>query len=105
MIKFLHEIGIDIALMIAGLSGGLVSLRKDEKLTMWQKIFTVISGGLIATYLTPIIVPLIEKLIGENSNIAYGAGFVIGYMGLKSIEYVISNVFTKNKKNENNGIN
>lgn len=100
-IKFLQELGIDFALLIAGLSGGLVSLRKDEKLTLWQKVLTVLSGGFIATYLTPIVVPLIEKVVGENNSIEYGVGFVVGYMGLKSIEFVISK-FVKMNKDEIN---
>lgn len=104
IIDFLKNIGIDIAILIAGLSGGLVSLRKDEKLSMWQKILTVASGGLIATYLTPILVPLAEKIVGENSNIEYGMGFVVGYMGLKSIEFVISK-FVKSENDENNSSN
>lgn len=103
MLKFLQEIGIDIAILIAGLSGGLVSLRKDEKLSTKQKILTVLSGGLIATYLTPIFLRLAEKLIGTDTKIEYGLAFVIGYMGLKAIELLITKLF-KQKDNESNGI-
>lgn len=99
VINFLREVGIDIAILIAGLSGGLVSLRKDEKMTVWQKIFTVMSGGLIATYLTPLLIPLSVKLFGKGLKIEYGLGFVVGYMGLKAIEFIISK-FLKNKNND-----
>ncbi len=90
IIKFLEHMGMDMALLIAGLSGGLVSLRKDEKLAMWQKILTVISGGLISTYLTPMFMLLLKGVLTEDSRLEYGVAFVVGYAGLKSIELLFA---------------
>jgi len=105
IIKFFNEIGLDVALLIAGLSGGLVSLRKDEKLTTWQKFLTVVSGGLIATYLTPLFIYFVTKMFGaemvEGTKIEYGLSFIVGYMGLKAIEFLITKI-TKTRNNESN---
>ena len=100
-LKLLQEVGIDIAVFIAGLSGGLVSLRKDEDLTIWQKVLTVLSGGLISTYITPLFIPMFERMFGSNgSNVGFGLAFVIGYMGLKSIEFIITSFTNNIKKNQ-----
>lgn len=102
-LQVLHDIGIDVAMMIAGLSGGLVSLRKDDDLSHWQKLLTVASGGMISTYLTPIFLSLFVKMFGDSIKVQYGLAFIIGYMGLKSIEFIISKFSKNNSKIENDG--
>lgn len=102
IIKFLKSIGIDMAILIAGLSGGLVSLRKDESLTVWEKIATVISGGVISTYLTPVFMLAFDKIIVNNSRIEYGIAFMVGYAGLKSVEMLFTKIKNKELNYERN---
>lgn len=87
MIKFLHDFGIEIVVLLSGLAGGLVSLRKESQISRSEKIMTVISGGLIANYMTPLVQPLIGKI--WDVDISPGLGFILGYMGLSAIEYFI----------------
>lgn len=99
MKEFFAGIGIQISLLIAGFAGGLVSINKDKKLSIWGKITVIISGGFIATYITPVFF-LIFKF--EDERAKYGIAFVIGYMGLKAIELVVSKLTKKVNENGNN---
>ena len=83
--QWLKTIGIEAAFIIAGIFGGLVNISKETKMTFWQKAVSIISGGAAANYLTPVLVGFLN--ISENTK--FGIAFVIGYMGLKSIELVI----------------
>lgn len=97
MIKeFLASLGIQISLLVAGFAGGLVSINKDRQLSVWGKITVIISGGFIATYITPLFFLLFKF---EDERAKYGVAFVIGYMGLKAIELLVEK-FTKNIKKD-----
>tara|TARA_R110002051_G_C8457729_1_gene457854 strand:- start:217 stop:519 length:303 start_codon:yes stop_codon:yes gene_type:complete len=95
ILNFLKTIGIEFALLIAGFAGGLTSINKNQKLNLKQKILVIVSGGFIATYLTPVFIDVLNL---QNANSKYGIAFVIGYMGLKSIEFLVSK-FTKSNSN------
>lgn len=94
--EFLESIGIHVALLIAGLAGGLVSINRNKKTSVLSKVLIIISGGLIATYITPVFFMLFSF---SDERAKYGVAFIIGYMGLKSIEIVINKI---NKNDESN---
>lgn len=85
---YLADYGFAIALFLAGVFGALVSLPKHKHLTFWQSCLTIFSGGFIATYITPIIIN-VDKV---SSSTQCGMAFILGYSGLKSIEWIISAV-------------
>lgn len=88
--------GFEIFLMIAGFMGALVNVSRDKNLTIVEKALTVISGGLIANYITPLILDWIKA--GESAR--YGMAFIMGYMGLKSVEFAIDWLHRNKPKKE-----
>ncbi|EKB02669.1 hypothetical protein HMPREF9711_03131 [Myroides odoratimimus CCUG 3837] len=90
--KFLQSIGIELVLLLAGIAGGFVSLTsKPKNMTRMQQIGTVISGGLTANYLTP----LVAEWWGSSGQALYGLAFALGYSGMKSLELVFKILNTK----------
>lgn len=83
--QWLKTIGIEVAFIIAGVFGGIVNISKETKMNFWQKTISIISGGAAANYLTPVFV----SFLNINDNTKFGIAFVIGYMGLRSIELLI----------------
>lgn len=84
--QFLKSIGFEIAIFLAGIFGAFVSITKDKEMKRIERLTAIVSGGLIANYITPIFV----KIVGLGISTSYGLGFVIGYMGLKSVEWLIN---------------
>lgn len=89
--EIFDEVGIEVASLFAGLAGGLASITKDKNLTRGQRFITVVVGGLISAYLTPIF----GIFLNMPDQAKYGIGFVIGYSGLRSVEWVIEKYFKK----------
>lgn len=84
--EIIEETGIKIGLFIAGCVGAIVSFLKPKKLTLPERILTVLAGGFTAMYVTPVAVGLIK--IGDSGS--FFLAYCIGYMGLKSIELAIT---------------
>lgn len=80
------EIGIDLALMLAGLFGGVAFLSKPNEMNRAQKMLVLVSGLSSANYLTPIFLWITHL----PDNFGYGMGFIVGYTGLKSVEFLIT---------------
>jgi len=53
--EIIRYIGIEVPVFIAGSSGAIVFLTKTSKMTKTQQFLTVLSGGLSANYLTPLV--------------------------------------------------
>lgn len=83
--KFLEDVGIHIGLITAGFFGAYVSINVNNELNRWQKVTVVISGMAAANYLTPVVFNYLDFV----ENIRYGAAFLIGFGGLKFVEYLI----------------
>lgn len=94
--KLAKAFGLEIQLLFAGLMGGFISTSKQKKMKTTDKIVAMISGALIANYVTPIIADWMN--IGENTQ--YGTAFLMGYMGLKGVEMTIDTIRTKLSKKE-----
>lgn len=64
--------------LIAGLAGGIVSLRFFEKLSAWGRIGTVLGAAATAHFATPIVGAFFE-VAPHNEG---GLGFLIGLFGM-----------------------
>jgi hypothetical protein len=81
----LKVIGVELALIVAGVFGGIVNISKDKDMTVWQKGIAILSGGATANYITPVFI----SFLNISDNTKFGIAFIVGYMGLKSIEMLI----------------
>lgn len=91
---FFEDLGIHLALIIAGIFGSLLSLEDREGLTAWQKITVFISGGAIANYVTPALIDWADV----NQNVMFGLAFILGFSGLKGLKYIILKIKGRYKK-------
>lgn len=96
LIEILKYIGIESQTFIAGMSGAVVFLTKSKNMTRTQQFLTVLSGGLSANYLTPVV----ANWFNLNPSVLYGIAFLLGYSGMKSVELLISVFYKKIKKEE-----
>jgi len=80
--------GIETQTFIAGASGAVVFLTKSKNMTRTQQFLTVLSGGLSANYLTPVV----ANWFHLDEKVLYGIAFILGYSGMKSVELII-NIF------------
>jgi hypothetical protein len=101
IIHILKQIGIETQTFIAGMSGALVLLIKTKNMTRTQQFLTVLSGGLSANYLTPIV----AGWFNLHQEMLYGVAFLLGYSGMKSVEMLINIFYNKLKKEQENGRN
>jgi hypothetical protein len=92
-------IGIKFSLLVSSAIGAVVSVRKKKRMNWWQKTTAVAIGIASASFLTPLIMEFVR--IGEKAE--YGISYVIGYMGMESVELLIKNVKEKREKIKING--
>lgn len=90
MKEFIEQLGINIAISIAGLFGSLLMIGKSAAQTWKTTVFSMISGVACANYITPIILDITRM----NVKYQVSVGFVLGFLGLRSVE-VISKKFVK----------
>lgn len=80
----LKEYGIDVGLLISGLFGAILLTSKDTALNLTRTVSSLVGGAASANYITPIVVSM-AKL--DNTHYHYGIAFLLGFLGLKGIEY------------------
>lgn len=92
MKQLLSEIGINFSLTLAGIAGSVVMLWKQRKtMNLMEQAVTIFSGTVSANYLTPLVVSYLNMKPGAE----YGVAFIIGFGGLKTVEYVYEKYFNK----------
>lgn len=94
MKEFLLGIGINVGLAVSGFFGSLLLIGQQKKQNIREQIISIIGGTMSANYLTPV---AIDFLKFENTSLHYGVGFVIGFGGLKVVEFLYNKWFTKEK--------
>lgn len=94
--EWLLDHGFSVAFFIAGVFGSIASLLKSREMTFFERVVTILSGGGTAAYITPLVVDLANLSTGSS----YGVGFIIGYVGLKSVEWVIEAIRSRIKNEE-----
>lgn len=101
--EFLHQLGIDIGLAVAGFFGSIAmivkKINKGEKISWFKGFLSISAGILTAVYITPLVL-LLLKIEGNG---AYGAGFVVGYLGLQAIEMLTEKYKPKTTEGDGSG--
>lgn len=87
------NIGLNIGLAVSGFFGSLLLVGKQKQHNLRDQIFSVIGGTMSANYLTPIV---IDSLNLEKESLHYGVAFVIGFGGLKVVEFLSEKWVSKN---------
>lgn len=84
--QFLKDCGIDVGLLISGLFGAILLLSKEKNSKSWsQTLFGLIGGAASANYLTPMVINIMNL---EQIDFQFGIAFLLGFLGLKGIEFV-----------------
>lgn len=96
MKDFIEDTGVQISLILAGMAGAYVSISVNSNLTRWQKAAVMVAGALTANYLTP----LVAYYLGLGAEVRYGLAFLVGFSGLKAVEWMIVYLRSKFKKDE-----
>jgi hypothetical protein len=92
MREFLMDLGFNIGLAMSGLLGSLVTIwRSKKKMNVKEQALSLIAGTLSANYLTPLVISFMDL----KDNTQFGVAFVVGFGGLKAVEYVYEKYFTK----------
>ena len=97
MIEFIKELGINVGISIAGLFGSLLMIGKKSAQNLRTTIFSMISGVACANYLTPVIL----SITALDMKYQFSVAFVLGFLGLKSVEIVAAKIL--NIKHNGNG--
>lgn len=90
--EFLHNLGIDITLTLAGLTGSLLTVGKNSAADIRTTLVAVASGTFSANYLTGLVV----DSIGMEGRAEYGVAFLLGYFGLKGVEQLAGKYLKRN---------
>ena len=70
--------------IIAGFVGAIIMvLKQEQKRSIWTNLASVIAGTASATYLTPIVGKILNQ---HDPNYLLGFAFLLGVLGLRSIE-------------------
>lgn len=88
----LKEIGINIALIIAGFFGSLLMISKKSTENIKSTLTSIGAGVASANYLTPLFIDIFKI---EKQTYTLSIAFILGFLGLKGVEFVISK-FVKN---------
>lgn len=80
----LIEYGIDVGLLISGLFGAILLTSKDSAKNYGKTLSSLIGGAASANYIAPVVISF-TKL--NDNHYQYGIAFILGFLGLKGIEY------------------
>jgi hypothetical protein len=95
MKEFLMDLGFNIGLAMSGLLGSLVTIwRSKKKMNVKEQALSLIAGTLSANYLTPLVISFMDL----KDNTQFGVAFVVGFGGLKAVEYVYDKHFSKSER-------
>ena len=101
--QFLKTCGIDFGLLISGLSGAILLLSKNGIQSFSKAMFGLIGGAASANYLTPVVIKIMK--IDEGLNFNYGIAFLLGFLGLRGIEFFANKIFPIDPQKPNSTTN
>lgn len=89
----LKQYGIDVGLLISGLFGSILLTSKGSAMNLARTFSSLVGGAASANYITPVIIS-VTKL--ENMHFQYSIAFILGYLGLRGIEFFITKLISSN---------
>ena len=95
--QFLLEVGINIGMALSGFFGSLLLVGKQKDADIRTQLFSVVAGTLSANYITPLIVDVTNL---QMQSAQFAIAFLVGFGGLKVVEYMHIKYITPGKKNE-----
>lgn len=90
----LKDAGLDLGLLIAGFAGAILTSSKQAGVNLGKTIASLIGGAASANYITPLILK-VAHLEGDV-HYGYGAGFLLGFCGLRGVEMLAEKFITTN---------
>ena len=93
----LKQYGIDVGLLISGLFGAILLTSKGSANNLPRTISSLVGGAASANYITPVVVNL-AKL--DDTHYHYGIAFLLGFLGLKGIEYFSKKLIPDHEEEE-----
>jgi len=84
--NILQEVGINAGLIVSGLFGSLLTIKKGAATHLGSIALSIAAGVGSANYITPIVV---DSLSITNQNLTFGVAFILGFLGLSGIDYAI----------------
>lgn len=88
---FLEIIGINLTMVFGGFVGSVIMVKSQNEMDFKSQLLTITSGTLCANFMTPIFIDLFN--LGESSQ--FGIAFILGYLGLKGMEKIVSKYISK----------
>ena len=82
----LQEVGINAGLIVSGLFGSLLTIKKGHATRLSSIALSIAAGVGSANYITPVVV---DSLHLTNQNITFGIAFILGFLGLSGIDFAI----------------
>ena len=82
----LQEVGINAGLIVSGLFGSLLTIKKGAATRMSGVALSIAAGVGSANYITPVVV---DSLNLTNQNLTFGIAFILGFLGLSGIDFAI----------------
>lgn len=79
--------GIDIGFLLSGFFGALLLSIKKRRQKVSRSIACIFAGTMSANYLTPLILQFAPAGVQEKGK--YAVAFMMGYIGLKGLEFII----------------
>lgn len=86
----LLKYGIDLGFLLSGFFGALLLNIRNKKKTWTKSMACIFAGTMSANYLTPLILNFAPQSVQQNGK--YAVAFMMGYMGLKGLEFVVDTV-------------
>lgn len=93
--SLLQEIGINAGLVVSGLFGSLLNIKKGHATRISSVVLSIAAGVGSANYLTPVVV---DTLGVVNQNLTFGIAFILGFLGLNGIDFAIKKVFPEQEE-------
>jgi hypothetical protein len=84
--NLLQEVGINAGLIVSGLFGSLLTIKKGHATRLSSISLSIAAGVGSANYITPVVVDLINL---DNQNLTFGIAFILGFLGLTGIDFAI----------------
>lgn len=82
----LQEVGINAGLIVSGLFGSLLTIKKGHATRLSSIALSIAAGVGSANYITPVVV---DSLNLTNQNLTFGIAFILGFLGLSGIDFAI----------------